>query len=347
MTIDLNLPSQILNAQAEVMKKENVKEENFCTMDKEFETRLDGTHCIRNRSWLPHLGGLRDLGMHEMHKSKYSIHLGSDKMYHDLKQLYWWPNMKTDIATYWKWEKITMDFITKLPKTSSGYDAIWVIVDHLMKSAHFLPMKETNTMERLKRLYLKEVKALGTRLDMSIAYHPQTEGQSERTIQTLEDMLRAYMIDFGEGWDRHLPLVEFLYNNSYHTSIKVALFEALYGLSFDHLSAGLRRNKYATLHLMKCDINWDVTSKQNKFDIKCDIPRKRNKYATYISSNVISVMILQASKTYMTSNVILQGSETTLGWHLEEIHVTWAHFGKKQTRLQLYTKFDEEKPYSG
>ncbi|GJT35593.1 putative reverse transcriptase domain-containing protein [Tanacetum coccineum] len=133
---------------------------------------------------------------------------------------------------------------------------IWVIIDRLTKSAHFLPMREDDSMEKLTRLYLKEVvsrhgvslliisdqdgrfashfwrslhKALGIRLDMSTAYHPQTNGQSERTIQTLEDMLRAYVLDFGKGWDRHFLLVEFLYNNSYHTSIKAAPFEALYG----------------------------------------------------------------------------------------------------------------------
>ncbi|GJS85560.1 putative reverse transcriptase domain-containing protein [Tanacetum coccineum] len=111
--------------------------------------------------------------------------LGSDKMYQDMKKLYWWPNMKANIATYvskcltclkvkaehqkpsgllvqpeipqWKWDNITMDFITKLPKTSSGYDSIWVIVDHFTKSAHFLPMEETDSMERLTRLYMKEV----------------------------------------------------------------------------------------------------------------------------------------------------------------------------------------------
>ncbi|GJT51026.1 putative reverse transcriptase domain-containing protein [Tanacetum coccineum] len=177
------------------------------------------------------VAGLRDLIMHESYKSKYSIHPGSDKMYQDLKKWYWWPNIKAKIVTHipqWKWEKITMDFVTKLPKTSSGHDTIWLIVDHLTKSTHFLLMKETDSMEKLTRLYLKE-KALGTQLDMSIAYHPQTDGQSERTIQTLEDMLRACMIDFGKGWDRHLPLVEFLYNNSYHTSFKAAQFEALYG----------------------------------------------------------------------------------------------------------------------
>ncbi|GJU03957.1 putative reverse transcriptase domain-containing protein [Tanacetum coccineum] len=149
-----------------------------------------------------------------------------------------------------------MDFVTKLPKSSQGYDTIWVIVDRLMKSAIFVPMRETDPMEKLARMYLKEVvmrhgipiliicdhdlrfasnfwrslqKALGTSLDMSTVYHPQTDRQSDRTIQTLKDMLRAYVIDFGNGWVKHFPLVEFSYNNSYHASIKVAPFEALYG----------------------------------------------------------------------------------------------------------------------
>ncbi|GKC01544.1 putative reverse transcriptase domain-containing protein [Tanacetum coccineum] len=156
----------------------------------------------------------------------------------------------------WKWEGIAMDFVTKLPRTSSGHDTIWVIVDRLTKSAHFLPMREDYKMERLARLYLNEIvarhgvpisiisdrdsrftsrfwqsmqEALGTRLDMSTAYHPQTDGQSERTIQTLEDMLRACVLDFGGSWDVHLPLVEFSYNNSYHSSVRCAPFEALYG----------------------------------------------------------------------------------------------------------------------
>ncbi|GKB81865.1 putative reverse transcriptase domain-containing protein [Tanacetum coccineum] len=149
-----------------------------------------------------------------------------------------------------------MDFVTKLPKSSQGYDTIWVIVDRLTKSAIFMPMRETDPLDKLARMYLKEVvtkhgipvsiicdrdprfssnfwkslqKALGTSLDMSTAYHPETDGQSERTIQTLEDMLRACVIDFGNGWVKHLPLVEFSYNNSYHASIKAAPFEALYG----------------------------------------------------------------------------------------------------------------------
>ncbi|GJS20538.1 putative reverse transcriptase domain-containing protein [Tanacetum coccineum] len=253
-------------------------------MIKNLEPRSDETLCLKNKSWIPCFGNLRALIMHESHKSKYSIYLGSDKMYQDLKKLYLWPNMKTKIARYvskcmtcakvkaeyqkpsgllvqpiilvWKWENITMDFVTKLPKTTYGQDTIWVIVDRLTKSAHFLPMKETDTMEKLTRQYLKEVvsrhgvpvsiisyrdskftshfwkslnEALGTQLDMSMAYHPQTDGQSERTIQMLEDMLRAYVMDFEKGWDRHLPLIELSYNNIYHTSIKAEPFEALYG----------------------------------------------------------------------------------------------------------------------
>ncbi|GJQ99604.1 hypothetical protein Tco_0522589 [Tanacetum coccineum] len=279
-----NLPEQIRNAQVEACKEENIGAEGFLGKGEPFEVRSDGTKCLKGRVWLPLFGGLRGLIMLESHKSKYSIHPGSDKMYHDLRKLYWWPNMKADIATYvskcltcakvkaehqkpsgllqqseipvWKWERITMDFITKLPRTPSGYDSIWVIVDRLTKSAHFILINEKYKMEKLTRLYLKEIvcrhgvpvsiisdrdprfasrfwrslqKSLGTNLDMSTAYHPETDGQSERTIQTLEDMLRACVIDFGSGWDKHLPLAEFSYNNSYHASIKAAPFEALYG----------------------------------------------------------------------------------------------------------------------
>ncbi|GJW81610.1 putative reverse transcriptase domain-containing protein [Tanacetum coccineum] len=290
MTIGLDLPKRILEAQIEAQKPENLVNEDVGGIirrdipKERLEPRADGTLCLHGRSWLPCYGDLRSVIMHESHKSKYSIHPGSEKMYQDMKKLYWWPNMKADIATYvskcltcarvkaehqrpsgllvqpeipeWKWDNITMDFITKLPKSSQGFDTIWVIVDRLTKSAHFLPIRENDPLDKLARLYLNRIvarhgipaliicdrdgrftsnfwrsfqKALGTDISMSTAYHPETDGQSERTIQTLEDMLRACVIDFGKGWVKHLPLAEFSYNNSYHASIKAAPYEALYG----------------------------------------------------------------------------------------------------------------------
>nr|GEU42130.1 hypothetical protein [Tanacetum cinerariifolium] len=208
MTIHSNLPSQILEAQTEALKEENVQAEIF----KEWKKLL--------KSVLMELVVLR-------------IEVG----YHSL-------------------ERITMDFLTKLPRTSNGHDTIWVIVNRLTKSAYFIPTRGTESMDTLTWLYIKEIischgvlisiisnrdshftsrfwqslqNALGTQLDMSTAYHPETDGQSERTIQTLEDMLWACAIDFGKGWEKHLPLVEFLYNNSYHASIKATPFEVLYG----------------------------------------------------------------------------------------------------------------------
>ncbi|GKD10377.1 reverse transcriptase domain-containing protein, partial [Tanacetum coccineum] len=163
----------------------NIKAENLRGMDKTFEIHPDGTRCIKNRSWLPLFGDLRDLIMHESHKSKYSFHPGSDKMFQNLKKLYWCPNMKAIITEYvgkcltcsrvkadgqkpsdllvqpeipmWKCERIIMDFITKLPKTSNGHDTIWVIVDRLTKSTYFIPTRKTDSIETLTRLYIKEI----------------------------------------------------------------------------------------------------------------------------------------------------------------------------------------------
>nr|GEX78497.1 putative reverse transcriptase domain-containing protein [Tanacetum cinerariifolium] len=197
MTIGLNLPKQILNSQAEAKKEENYITKDLHGMINKLEPRAGKMLCLNNRSWIPCFGDLRTLIMHESYKSKYSIHHGSNKMYQDLKKLYWWPNMIAKIGTYVIKCLTCANIKTEYRKPS-----------RLLRSLH---------------------KALGTGLHMSTAYHPQTDGHSERTIQTLEDMLRACVLDFGKGWDRHLSLVEFSYNNSYHTSFKAAPFEVLYG----------------------------------------------------------------------------------------------------------------------
>ncbi|GKD54438.1 putative reverse transcriptase domain-containing protein, partial [Tanacetum coccineum] len=180
-------------------------------LDEMIKQRSDGTLYYLDRIWVPLKGEVRTLIMDESHKLKYFVHLRADKRY------------QPEIPV-WKWEGIAMDFVTKLPRTSSGHDTIWVIVDRLTKSAYFLPMRGDYKMEMLTKLYLNEIvarhgvsiliisdhdshftsrfwqsmqEALWTRLDMSTAYHPQTDGQSERTIQTLEDRLRACILDFG------------------------------------------------------------------------------------------------------------------------------------------------------
>ncbi|GJT27828.1 putative reverse transcriptase domain-containing protein [Tanacetum coccineum] len=210
-------------------RKKRVKPKRYYRkgLDETIEQRSDRTFYYLDQIWVPLKGEVRTLIMDEAHKSKYSVHPGADKMYYDLRDRYWWPGMKKDIAEYvskcltclkvkaehqrpsgllqqpeipvWKWEGIAMDFVTKLPKTSSGLDTIWVIMDRLTKFAHFLPMREDYKMERLARLYLNEIvarhgvpisiisdrdsrftsrfwqsmqEALGTRLDMSTAYHP-------------------------------------------------------------------------------------------------------------------------------------------------------------------------------
>ena len=217
-----------------------------------------------NRLVVPADPELRRQILEEAHLSKFSIHPDSNKMYHDLRQTFWWSGMKPEIARYvsecdtcqrvkashlkvagtlqplpipsWKWEDISMDFIVGLPLTTQRYDSIWVIVDRLTKTAHFFPVRTTYTVRQYAELYLDRIVSLngvpktivsdrgvqfvarfweqlqtsmGTKLIRSSTYHPQTDGQTERVNQILEDMLRACVIHYDKNWDKCLPLAEF------------------------------------------------------------------------------------------------------------------------------------------
>ena len=245
---------------------------------------IDGVFKFQNRICVPDISDLKQHIMDEGHKTKWAIHPGMMKMYQDLKKMYWWMGMKRDVKEYvnkclqcqqikavrqkpagllqplpvskWKWEDITMDFVIGFPRTVKGNNSIWVIVDRLTKTAHFIPIRNTHTMDHMAAIYIKEIvrlhgapvsitsdrdsrfvsrfwqslqRAMGTKLNLSTAFHPQTDGQSERTIQTLEDLLRACAMEFQGSWEEHLALAEFTYNNSYQASIGMAPFEALYG----------------------------------------------------------------------------------------------------------------------
>ncbi|CAL9097860.1 unnamed protein product [Musa textilis] len=250
----------------------------------QFQVSKDGLLRFGERVCVPNEPDIKNQILNESHTSKYTLHPGSTKMYRDLQSHYWWKGMKKEIAMYvskcltcqqikvehqrpggllqplvipeWKWECITMDFVSGLPRTSRKHDAIWVIIDRLTKSAHFLPINMTYSLDKLADLYVNEIvrlhgipkeiisdrdsrflsrfwrrlqESMGTKVKFSTAYHPQTDGQSERTIQTLEDLLRAYVMDWKGEWDKDISLVEFTYNNSYHSSIQMAPYEALYG----------------------------------------------------------------------------------------------------------------------
>ncbi|KAI5345035.1 hypothetical protein L3X38_012912 [Prunus dulcis] len=264
----------------------------ICTLRTEVESddrtdcsvRNDGALMVGTMLYVPNDEALKREILEEAHSSAFAIHPGSTKMYHTLREHYWWPFMKKEIAEYirkslicqqvkverqkpsgllqrlpipeWKWEHLTMDFVFKLPRTRNKHDGVWVIVDRLTKSAHFLPVRANYMLNKLAKLFIDEIvrlhgvpasitsdrdprfpsrfwtklhEAFGTQLQFSTAFHPQTDGQSERTIQTLEDMLRACALQFREDWDEKSPLMEFAYNNSYQASIRMSPFDALYG----------------------------------------------------------------------------------------------------------------------
>ncbi|GJS38221.1 putative reverse transcriptase domain-containing protein [Tanacetum coccineum] len=203
MILQSSIKDRILAAQKEVVDEFAVLQKG---LDKMIEQRSDGTFYYLNRIWVPLKDEVRTLIMDEAHKSKYSVHLGADKMYYDLRDRYWWPGMKKDIAEY----------------VSKCLTCLKVKAEHQRPSG-LLQQPEIPSFH----IEVLAVNARGIR--DSFTYHPQTNGQSERTIQTLEDMLRVCVLDFDGSWDVHLSLVEFSYNNSYHSSVRCAPFEALYG----------------------------------------------------------------------------------------------------------------------
>ncbi|GJZ75402.1 putative reverse transcriptase domain-containing protein [Tanacetum coccineum] len=196
------------DSQTKAIKEENIKAENLRGIVKAFEVCLDGTRCIKNQSWLPLFGNLRDLIMHESHKSKYSIHPGSDKMYQDIKKLYWWLNIKAIVAEYVG--KCLTCFRVKAECQKPS--------DRLTKSAHFIPTRVTDSMETLTRLYIKEIVS---RHGVPISIVSDRDSHfTSRFWQSMQNALSTQLdMNFGKGWERHLPLVEFSYNNSYHAEI--------------------------------------------------------------------------------------------------------------------------------
>ncbi|KAL0550383.1 hypothetical protein IC582_014893 [Cucumis melo] len=284
LTVQPTLRQRIIDAQSNdpyLVEKRGLAEAGQTA---EFSLSSDGGLLFERRLCVPSDSAVKTELLSEAHSSPFSMHPGSTKMYQDLKRVYWWRNMKKEVAEFvskclvcqqvkaprqkpagllqplsipeWKWENVSMDFITGLPRTLRGFTVIWVVVDRLTKSAHFVPGKSTYTASKWAQLYMSEIvrlhgvpvsivsdrdarftskfwkglqTAMGTRLDFSTAFHPQTDGQTERLNQVLEDMLRACALEFPGSWDSHLHLMEFAYNNSYQATIGMAPFEALYG----------------------------------------------------------------------------------------------------------------------
>jgi hypothetical protein len=284
MEVESTLEQDIRKGQLEDPKIQEIKEQIKEDKAPGFSVDDQGTLWYKKRICVPEIKEIRELILREAHDSAYSIHPGSTKMQHDLKSRYWWYGMKRAITKCvalcdncqrvkaeherpagilqplkipeWKWEEISMDFIVGLPKTQSGYDSIWVIVDCLSKVAHFIRVKTTYKGSKLAVLFIARIvclhgvpkkivsdrgtpltskfweklhESMDTKLNFSSAYHAQTDGQTERVNQILEDMLRACALKDNQSWDKCLPYAEFSYNNSYQESIKIAAFEFLYG----------------------------------------------------------------------------------------------------------------------
>ncbi|GKB79828.1 putative reverse transcriptase domain-containing protein [Tanacetum coccineum] len=212
-------------------KKERIKPRRVQAMSKTIHSSIKNmilaTH---NEAYEdPLTGNVRTLIIDEAHKSRYSVHLGADKIYYDLRDMYWWPGMKKDIALY-----VSKCLTCSKVKVEHQRPFDLLQQPEILEWKHGMPilMISDRNGRFTSRFWQSTQNALGIRLGMSMAYHPQTDGQSERTIQTLEDMLRACIIDFRGRWDVHLPSVKFSYNKNYHSSMRCAPFKALYRRKF-------------------------------------------------------------------------------------------------------------------
>ncbi|KAG8498969.1 hypothetical protein CXB51_005376 [Gossypium anomalum] len=270
-----------------------------CVLNVESEFQIDHDDCLRFRSRLciPRNSELISMILNEAHSSRMSIHPGSTKMYNDLKCRFWWSGMKRDIFDFvskclicqqvkaehqvpsgllqpimrpeWKWDRVTMDFVSGLPLSSNySLDKLAELYVSQIVRLHGVPISIVSDRDPrfTSRFWKKLQEALGTKLHFSTAFHPQTDGQSERIIQILEDMLSCYILEFSGSWERYLPLVEFAYNNSFQSSIKMAPYEDLYDAEQkvkvirESLKAASDRQKsYA--NLKRKDIKYQVGDK--------------------------------------------------------------------------------------
>jgi hypothetical protein len=271
---DLQCRDLVANLQQSERQK---KEENY-TLE------ANGILLYKNRVYIPNVQGLKLVILREMHKVTYDGHLGYQKVVAAVRSHYFWPSMKKDIIEYivrcvecqkvkaehrhpagllqplpipeWKWEVVTMDFITGLSITGKLHDSIMVVVDKLTKDAHFIPLKTTHKATDVADIFMKEVarlheisktivsdrdpkftsnfwKGFRTNLNFSTAYHPESDGQTERVNRVIEDILRMYVMEKPSKWEDYRHLVEFAYNNGYQASLKMSPFEALYGRKYN------------------------------------------------------------------------------------------------------------------
>jgi hypothetical protein len=249
-----------------------------------YELKDDGILMYKGKLYVLNSSEMKNTFMKEIHNVPYVGHLGYQKTLATVRSQYFWPRMKKEVANYiviciecqkvktkhrhptcllqpfpipeWKWEVVTIDFITKLPRTMKQHDSIMVVVDKLTKTTHFIPVKTTHKPTNIVDIYMKEVarihgipkeivsdrdpkftsncwkcffKGFGTNLNISTTYHPESDGKTKRTNMIIEDMLRMHVMDQPSKWEDYIHLVEFSYNNEYHASLKMSQFETLYG----------------------------------------------------------------------------------------------------------------------